>query len=490
MNWRQLLPQLSRKQLLRTLSQTIVLTCLSFGLPCPVKAAETAPRYNVLFLMADDLNDTVGAYGNRVVQTPYLDQLAAQGLRFDRAYCSATTCIPSRTALLTGLRPQTTDVYGPQPAAKVFYRQRFPGIVTLPVLFKNNGYRVIQVGKISDTRNDDPSMWSESIKGNLRFHENYTKLHCENSPEIAKRVKANHEFYSYWAAVDDAGENDFSDGAMADDAIRVIRQLKDKPGEPFFLGVGFKSPHVDYSAPNRYFDLYKNAPMPMKGNFDAHLKPKESWSLGLRNVFGNMDGFIHSDNRADVQRAYYSCVSFMDSQVGKVLTALKDAGLDKNTIIVFASDHGFLLGNHGHWGKSSFYEEVMRTPLFMIVPGVTTPNSSTRSMVEFIDIYPTLAELCGLKAPDKLDGKSFVPLLRKPDQPWKEAIFSVNNARQEFVRTDRWKLARSDDGKQGWLFDEINDPDELNNLYNDPAHQNTVAELTARLKALRHGPSQ
>lgn len=444
--------------------------------------------YNVLFLMSDDLNTNISPYGDPIAKTPNMDKLFDQGVRFDRAYCSATTCIPSRTAILTGQRPQTTGVYGPKPEENIYYTQRFPDLVTLPMLFKDNGYRVIQIGKISDTRNDDPAMWSESYKKNLRFHENYNELPTRNGAQIQKRVDENSWFYAYWAEVEVDNEELLGDGAMATEACEMIKELAKNPDKPFFLGVGFKSPHVDFSAPQAYYDLYRDVDFDFKHDYDSKIKPRQDWYIGYENLFENTDAFISSEFRPGAMRAYYACTSFVDAQVGKVLQALQDAGLAENTIIVFAGDHGFLVGGHAHFGKSSFFEPVWRTPMAMVVPGVTQPGSSTEGMIEFVDIYPTLAELCDLKAPDSVEGRSFVSLLKQPDQAWKDAVFSVNNAGMEFVRTDRWKLVLTPKGQPMALFDELNDPDEKTNLVNDPQYKALVASLKARIDELHPEP--
>lgn len=447
--------------------------------------AESKPRPNVLLIMSDDLNTDLGTYGHEIVKSPNIDALAAKGLQFNRAYCTATSCIPSRTAILTGQRPQTTGIYGPRPVETIRYRERFPDLVTMPQFFTKNGYRMIQIGKISDTRNDDPAIWGESYKSGLRFHEDFNKVKTPNAEEIQRRVDEDRGFYTYWAPVD-SPDDALGDVEMANDAVKLLGELAKDSEQPFFLGVGFKSPHVDYSAPRRFFEMYDLEAMPDKGDHNDQVPPREQWDIGKENVFnGPQQVFVHTDVQAGAQRAYYACVSFLDEQVGKVLQALKDNGLEENTIVILASDHGHFLAERAQWGKSSFYEEVWRIPFVVVAPGVTKPGTQTDSFVELFDLYPTIAELCGLEVPDTVEAVSFVPVLKNPEAEVRDVVFGVNNQGWDFVRDERWKLAVGPDGQRGVLFDLENDPDETNNLFGKPETQEIQAELQARIDAIK-----
>lgn len=444
-------------------------------------AAQTPQKkkYNILFLASDDLNNDMECYGFSFVKTPNLNRLLKRATRFDRAYNQYPLCNPSRASLLTGYRPDVTGVYNLQKN----FRESLPNAITLPQLFINNGYYSARVGKIfhygvptqiGTNGMDDSVSWNTRInpKGRDKADEN---LLTNYTPEIPLGAAL-----SYLIA--EGNDDDQTDGMIAKEAVRIMEDKKDRP---FFLAVGFFRPHCPFIAPKKYFDLYPldKIPMPRETLNDWNDKPEAAkW---VRNLNYGLD----ETKRRELIRAYYASITFMDAQVGKLLDALDRLKLTDNTIIIFWGDHGYNLGHHGQWQKQSLFEHSARVPLIVFVPGITSGKASPRT-VELLDIYPTLAELCGLKAPPNLQGKSLVPLLRKPDAGWNKAAYTqvtriLNNQiiMGRSVRTEKWRYTEWDEGRQGIeLYDYNNDPDEFINLVKDVKYGNEIKKLSSLLK--------
>ncbi|SDL11908.1 sulfatase [Siphonobacter aquaeclarae] len=440
------------------------------------RAEEQPPKkYNVLFIAVDDLNNDLGCYGNTFVKTPNIDRLARRSVKFDRAYTQFPLCSPSRSSLLTGHRPDVTGIYELQ----THFRKNLPDVVTLPQLFKNNGFFAARIGKIyhygvpgqiGTDGLDDPISWERVVnpKGRDKTEESLVK---NLTPGRALGSALS------WHAAEGTDEEQ-TDGLIATGAIQI---LEEKKNEPFFLAVGFFRPHTPYVAPKKYFDLYdvnriplaKEIPNDLDDVPDAALFTKPShWGLG-------------EPERREAQKGYYAAVSFMDAQVGRVLDALDRLKLADNTIVVLWSDHGYNLGQHGQWMKQSLFENSARVPLIVSVPGGVKGKSSGRT-VELVDLYPTLAELCGLQAPKDLEGKSLVPLLKNPAAAWDKPAYTQVRRNQLFgrsVRTERWRYTEWDGGKAGAeLYDHEKDPEEFTNLAAAPEQANRVKELAALLK--------
>lgn len=448
----------------------------------PEAAATTK---NVLFIVSDDLNNHLGCYG-QPVRSPHIDRLAATGLRFDRAYCQFPLCNPSRASFLTGRRPDHTEVLN----NAVYFRRRHPDWVTLPQMFRQNGYHVARVGKlyhygvpneIGTNGLDDPPSWEQVINPRGRDRDDEPEIFCINP-------RAGFGGTLSWLAADgtDAEQTD-GKGAMA--AVKLLEAYQDKP---FFLAVGFYRPHTPYVAPKPYFDEYPPSKLKMPGagepaNDRADI-PAPAITVRPPNY-----GLEEKVQREALQ-AYYASVTFMDAQVGYLLDALTRLKLDGNTIVVFFSDHGYHLGEHGLWQKQTLFEESARVPLIIRVPGMGTAGKASVRPVELIDLYPTLAELCGLKAPEGLDGKSVASLLNDPKAPHKEgAITQTQRARQGrppfmgyTIRTDRWRYTEWDGGKEGVeLYDHDVDPREWNNVANESANAAVIADLKKKLPRSR-----
>lgn len=445
-------------------------------------AKPSASHLNVLFIAADDLNVSLGCYGHPLVKSPNIDRLAARGVRFDRAYCQYPLCNPSRSSLLSGLRPDTTRIY--DNGTRV--REVFPDIVTLPQMFKNNGYFSGRVGKmyhygvpgqIGTSGLDDAPSWDEVVnpRGRDRDDEadiiNFTPTRGLGSALCWLEAKG-----------EDAEQ---TDGKVAAEAIRLLEAHKDKP---FFLGVGFYRPHVPDIATKKYFGLYPLEQVTLPVEPPEHIANIPPIALTTKPLnYG-----LEPEKLRLFKRAYFASVSFVDAQIGKVLDALDQLGLAENTIVVFWGDHGWSLGEHGQWQKQLLFEEVARVPLIIALPKASVTGVSPRP-VEFVDVYPTLADLCGLKGPVNLEGKSLRPLLENPKAHWIKPAITQQVRREDghpvmgySVRTERWRYTEWDGGAAGAeLYDHNADPHEWQNLAKDPKYAKTVTDLKKLLPKTR-----
>lgn len=443
------------------------------------------PPRNVLFIASDDLTSTLGCYGHPLVRSPNIDRLAARGVRFDNAYCQFPFCGPSRASLLTGLRPDTTGVVT---NADVDFRAQRPDTVTLPQLFKNNGWQSMRVGKlfhmgvpggVGKMTHQDPPSWDVSISppGDENRSEG---IGGDPNPDLRHGLKMQ------WIQTADADGQ--ADSAAADTAIGL---LQDAGSEPFFLGLGFVRPHTPFVAPSRFFDMYPLEDVDLIENPPDDLDDIPAPAKNLRPFLWHQMGMSEENQRISL-RGYYAAVSFMDEQVGRVLDEVDRLGMADRTVVVFLGDHGWHLGEHTHWQKMSLMEESVRAPLIISAPGSAGAGRSSRAMVEFVDLYPTLAELCGLTPPADLEGVSLAPLLDDPAGTVKDAAFSQVQWEDRIfgrtVRTDRYRYIRWEgDGGGEELYDHASDPREFTNLVSDPAHEAALQRLRARLA---EGPSR
>ncbi len=459
----------------------LVLSCVALLLAAPVFAAAPAPRPNVLFIAVDDMNNDLGCYGSLQVKSPHLDRLAARGVRFDRAYCQFPQCSPSRASLMTGLRPDQTRVFD----LTYHFRQGLPDVVTLPQLFTRHGYYAARIGKIYHYSNpgdigasglDDPASWQEVVNPAGR---DKTAL----EPDITNLTPQRGLGSSLSFLSDASGrDEDHTDGKVATEAIRLLEKHR---GGPFFLAVGFYKPHSPYVAPKKYFDLYPVESIRLPREPADHLKSIPAPALASTKPYPLLGVTVEEARRA--KQAYYAAISFVDAQIGRVLTALDRLGLSDSTIIVFWSDHGYHLGEHGLWKKLSCFEESARVPLIIAAPGFKGAGQASPRPVELIDLYPTLADLAGLPPPANLPGASLRPLLDRPDAPWTRAAYTQVQRGEwpgHSVRTGRWRYTEWDGGRRGVeLYDHASDPREFTNLAADPRHAATVAELKALVRS-------
>lgn len=449
-----------------------ILASLSLDMCSSQSEAAESSRPNVLFIAVDDLACTLGCYGDLIAKTPHIDRLAAEGVCFERAYNQLPLCNPTRASLMTGLRPDKIKVYD----LDRHFRDELPNVVTLPQAFQQAGYFAARVGKIyhynvpasiGTDGFDDPPSWNLTINPKGR---DKTDEHLVFNAEPHRKISA----ALSWLAADGQDEEQ-TDGMIATEAIRLIEQKKDAP---FFLAVGFFRPHTPYVAPVNYFDLYPldglRLPYAPAGDRDdipvaafAHNCPVPNYGL-------------EEDKLLRATQAYYACVSFVDAQVGRLLDALKQQGLAENTIVVLWSDHGYHLGEHnGIWQKRTLFEQSARSPLIICSPEHTDSASACRRIVEFLDIYPTLAELAGIDTPSNLDGRSLVPLLEDPLADWDgSAITQVLRPADKrldqpvmgcSIRTERYRYTEWGEGKAGVeLYDHHADPNEYHNLAETP----------------------
>ena len=454
----------------------LVLLCGTFA------AAPAAPagKLNVLFIAVDDMNADLGCYGNPVVKSPNIDKLAARGVKFDRAYCQFPLCSPSRSSIMTGLRPDTTRVFDLQ----YHFRTGLPDVVTIPQLFMRNGYYAARVGKIYHYGNpgdigtsglDDAPSWKE-------FYNPAGADKTTLEPEF-QNFTPSRGLGSAMGTLADAKYRDeeHTDGKVATQAIELLEKHKN---EPFFLAVGFYKPHTPYIAPKKYFDLYPIEKIDVPKMPEGYAKTVPEPALLSTRPWPNF-GVTHQQAR-ESKRAYYAAISFVDAQIGRVVDALDRLGLRDNTIIIFWSDHGYSLGTHGLWMKQSCFQDSARVPMIMAGPGIKAGTPSPR-LVEFVDVYPTLADLAGLTPPKNLAGASLRPLLKDPMAAWDRPAFtqvSRGGSPGRSVRTPRWRYTEwGVDAKDGAeLYDEDNDPGEMKNLAGDPRYAATIAELKALVK--------
>ncbi|MRG45705.1 sulfatase-like hydrolase/transferase [Chitinophaga sp. SYP-B3965] len=423
---------------------------------------------NILFIAIDDLRPQLGCYGDKIVQSPNIDRLAGFGVLFNRAYCQQAVCSPSRTSLMTARRPNTTKVWD----LNTHFRTTIPDVVTLPQYFKNNGYHTQSIGKIYH----DPASAQDALSWSV------PEILAVTNKEGKYVLPSNLQKGSSKATATesaDVPDNAYIDGQVADQAMAVLRKIKDKP---FFLAVGFRRPHLPFSAPKKYWDLYeqKNIPLPVQRIVPPNIPAYAVHNSEELRGYSDIDHVITDSKTQELLHGYYAAISYTDAQIGEVLAELDRLNLTRNTIIVLWSDHGFHLGEKGLWAKTTNYELDTRVPLIIAAPGKERGVTSN-GLVELVDLYPTLAELGGLPVPEALEGTSLAPLLTKPDQPWKNAVFSQFPRPWQYknepeimgyaIRTDRyryveWRNFKTDEVKAMELYDHQIDPGEVNNIAN------------------------
>lgn len=452
------------------------------------RAAASPSKPNVLFIVSDDLCTHVGAFGDKVVQTPHFDALAARGVRFDRAYAQYPVCNPSRISFLSGLRPDTTRIYGND----VALRTNLPDAVTLPQRFRESGYFTASISKIFhvsqwDPRRpeDKPGTWKldDARSWDFRVNTKPTELGAKGDRLHLAGGPQPNDVLNY-RLIAEGDDDDQDDGQAVRDAIALLETKRDKP---FFLAVGFRRPHAAWIAPKKYFDLYplSSLRLPDPG-------PREGVpALALTNPKPN---YGVPEDMLKMLQAYYASTTFMDAQLGRLVAALERTGHANDTIVVMIGDHGWHLGEHGLWHKGTLFEESARAPLIIVAPGAGGNGRATTRIVEFVDLFPTLADLCGVPAPAGLAGVSLRPLLENPSAPWRRPAFTqvqrAGNKMGRSVRTERWRYTEWDDGRAGSeLYDHVADPGEQRNLAKDPSLRSEIATLARMLRDIIPVPS-
>ncbi len=474
-----------------------------------VGATETnAQRMNVLLIISDDMRTELGCYASRLARTPNLDRMASTGVRFERAYCQFPLCNPSRASMLTGRHPTTTGVLG----NRTWFGDTHPDFVSLPKHFKNHGYVTVRAGKIFHGGIDDTDAWSEN--GQVRTlagvpgaggqtstgggrkpsatpadPDEDTGAAKAGGPRLTKNQRSDRR-----VVLEGMGQS-HGDYKTADRTIEALRRLKD---QPFFIGCGFLKPHSPPEAPQRFYDLWKIEDIPLPPDFAPRPTVPPGFPAGCIRP-QNADLFIGRDASPEearqMIRAYLASSAWMDWNVGRVLAALDELGLREKTLVVFWGDHGYQLGEKGKWSKAgSLWEQGTRTPFFICDPRQAAGQGRVCSrVVQMVDLYPTLTELCGLEPAAGLEGRSLVPLMRDPGAPWPHPAFTVwsedgRSLSGILVRTERWRYAEFfGRGPGAMLIDPAEDPVELRNLANDPNYAEVVAELSGMVQGYAAG---
>ncbi len=461
--------------------------------------SHAADKPNVLFIISDDLNNYLGCYGDTRAKTPSIDKLAARGVKFERAYCTFPLCGPSRNSMLTGLYPNSSGIL----SNSQIFRQTIPTQVSLSQAFRHAGYFAARIGKlyhynvpnsIGTDGHDDPASWE--------FQLNPAGVdRLEEPPNIFTLTPGQFGGTLSWYA-SPKGDTDHTDGKIAEGADWVLERCAKRKDQPFFLAVGFFRPHTPYVSPKSpYFDLYPEAEMPVIQGVKEDQADLPAAALGS---YKKEQDKLTDDLRRQCVQAYYASISFMDAQVGRVVDSLDRHGLADNTIIVFTSDHGYHMGEHGLWQKQSLFEGSARVPLLIVAPGVGGKGTKVLTPVSHLDLYPTLTALAGIQAPANLQGQNLVPILKDPatkGRGWAltQVVRGGNFNRQGAapaqgdkgerlfgysLRTERWRYTEWDEGAQGReLYDHDADPKELTNLAEKPAFAKMIEELSAQLRA-------
>ena len=447
----------------------------------PIIAAPRKRR-NVLFIASDDLNTCLSCYGHPLVRTPNIDRIARAGVRFDRAYCQFALCSPSRSSLMTGMAPDTTRVYDLQR----HFRETLPDVLTLPQLFQKNGYFTARAGKIyhygvpgqiGTNGLDDAPSWNKVVNPNGVDHTREEPLLTHLTPHRTGLGST--------VAFHESREPDekHTDGILADAVVQMIQEHR---SEPFFIGAGFYRPHCPYIAPAKYFERIPLDRVELVPFDESEMHMAPHWAYF--NSEPNMN--MTPEQRRLGMRAYFAAIEFMDAQVGKLLDTLERLKLSNDTVIVFWGDNGYQLGEHGQWMKQTNFEAAARIPLLISAPGIRGHGRGSSRPVELLDIYPTLAEMCGLEyTPSNLQGRSLVPLLANPNAVWDApAISQMHRAQQGrsvmgySMRTERYRYTEWEFGTEGAeLYDYEKDPHEVHNIADDAASSALREQLRARL---------
>ncbi len=471
----------------------VVILIAGLGFACQKSPEKSMPsKPNVLFIAVDDLRPMLGSYGHPLIRTPNIDKLASAGTVFERAYCNVPVCGASRASLLTGLRPTANrfldyDTWAEKDA---------PQITSLPALFKQNGYHTVSLGKIFHFPDDLEESWSEkpwrakfTYKGGKQsMARNYL---LESNQLLQARPGKRGRPYE----MADVPDSAYFDGQAAKRAINKLKEFS-RTDTSFFLAVGFLKPHLPFNAPGKYWDMYPEETITLAENsFWPRDAPREGWyGTGELRKYHDVprQGPIPDSLALKLVRGYRACVSYVDALIGEVIRTLKETGLDKNTIVVLWGDHGYLLGEHRLWCKHITFNKALQVPLIISAPGYAS-DQRVSALAEYVDLYPTLCDLTGLKKPGHLAGTSLMPLLQDPTGSVKEYVVS-RYLDMEAIKTDRFLYTEWVDSlgqvQDRMLYDHSSDPDENVNIAGQPEFTGTVQELSQKLKMVRASDSE
>jgi len=457
-------------------------------------------RPNVLFIVCDDLNTHVSTSGYPHIRTPAFDKLAATGMTFRRAYCQYPVCGPSRASFLHGLYPQSTGIL----SNSTDIRQVRPGTVSMPQCFKESGYWTGAVGKVFHNEKVDPGKiaWNkmrrfdndempmvtpirqkfEAVHGSIKQGKS-RRLWRQKYPSIAKQTRGQQPGYGPSGLQDEQHK----DGKNARQIVSWLEE--DAHGDkPFFMVCGIQKPHVPFLAPDKYFEMYPQASLKFTpANLEFWQQAPRIAMVKRYEGFGFEFGVENDPLRREYMQAYHACISFIDAQIGILFDALHRTGHWDNTIVVLTSDHGYQLGEHFMWGKVTLFEICNRVPLVIRVPrsmqkGHSPAGSTSEGLVELVDLYPTLADLCRIESPDELQGSSLVPLLKDSNAAGKQFVYTIvtrGTRLGKAIRTDRWRYTLWPTGEE--LYDLKNDPEEQTNLAKSERQAETLKTLRIKL---------
>ena len=498
----------------------LLLFCLSVILLITCSTSNESKHPNILFIAVDDLRPELGCYGAEYVKSPSIDRLAENGIVFTQSYCQSAVCNPSRASLLTGLRPDKIKVWD----LRTDFRDTSPNVITLPQHFKNNGYNTVGIGKIYHNTIPDSLSWSEPklhIKGYpfdpdavYRDETNVASLEKRKQKIIEEGKEKRYidrigEWYLKDVAYEivDGPDDIYYDGAQTDVALNKIEELSNKE-KPFFFAIGFYRPHLPFNVPKKYWDIYDRENIPLAEN---DYVPKDAPIMAINNlrelrgytdfktIPHPIDGQLDEAKTRALKHGYLASVSYIDAQIGKLINKLKELKIDDNTIIVLWGDHGWKLGEHGSWCKMTNYEIDTNAPLIISTPQLKGKSIKCKSLVEFVDIYPTLCELAGISIPETLEGISDVPLFENPDRTWKKAAFSQflregiwiapdgieymgYSIRTENYRYTEWINWETKELAAIELYDHKTDPDENINIAGIEGNNSIIEDLSEKLK--------
>lgn len=471
---------------------------LLFAALAPACFAATADRPNVLFIASDDMRPQLGCYGDPTVKSPHLDALARRGVVFTQSYVQQALCSPSRISMLSGRSPATTKIF----EIGRTLRTTMPDITTMPQHFKNHGYHTRSLGKIYHVGIDDEASWTVPA-----WHSRMPRASAASRAAVAARRKEyeskgmtppakgdgalNYAVPAFEAV--DCEDDDLLDGDTAKNAIAQLREHAKNPRQPFFLAVGFANPHVPWITPKKYFELYDPAKLPLaKNEFLPKGAPSFAATSGqdFRWYAGVPKGELPEPYKRQCLQGYLAAISYVDAQVGRLMAALEETGLAKNTIVVFWSDHGYYMGEHTWWGaKHNNYEGATRNAFIVATPGMKTAGQRTTALAQSLDIAPTLTELCGLPAERGFEGRSLAPVLANPNATVNEAAFSwypKSGWLGVAMRTSQWRFIEwTKAGEQPVfeLYDSVRDVQNDQNLAGRPEHAALLAKLSGQLRA-------
>ncbi len=460
---------------------------------CSSEASQQVP-YNVLFIAVDDMRTELNCYGSEHIHSPNIDRLASSGVRFNSAFVQQSICMASRASLMTGYRPEQFGIYTGESVQNLV-----PGVTTLNKLFAANGYEVSAFGKIYHYKSDQKEQFGEEfmdptdkwVGRGYYTDEAIEQMHYNEAHPVKGRNHGDRGPAYEWADVPDSA---YIDGYNTEFALRKLKMYK-QDGKPFFMAMGFHKPHLPFNAPKKYWDLYPpesiQQPEILEPPKNSNRYTLRSWGE-LRNYYGMPKSTepVGPDTTLILRRGYYACVSYVDALIGKILDELETLELAENTIVVLWGDHGYKLGDYGYWCKWSNMDIDTRVPLIISVPG-GKKNVSTDALSELLDIYPTLADLCGLEKPDHLQGKSLVPVLEDPELEWDQDVYSVwphdrweydktimgyavKSARYNYIE---WVKLSTGEVLARDLYDHKLDPQETVNVIENPEYIEVIAEM-------------